>query len=169
MEKPAWLLKQQQLCQPRSRHMSINEDYRHVHHVPVHPRSAATPIPEGKPVQENRYQRIMPSSLPPYAGHHMPGRCMLTPEKSRTPSGGSADSEADESSEDDESQAPAPQMTEEFPYGAAFKAAMGRVTAFPDGTEAVMIDSALALEAFQQMVINSWNCYFEKWSDANRF
>merc|ERR1719412_1151270 len=28
---------------------------------------------------------------------------------------------------------------------------MGRVTAFPDGTEAVMIDSALALEAFQQM------------------
>ena len=45
-------------------------------------------------------------------------------------------------------------MTEEFPYGRAFKAAMGRVTTFPDGTEAVMIDSAIALEAFQheQMV-----------------
>merc|ERR1719491_2501701 len=41
-------------------------------------------------------------------------------------------------------------MTEEFPYGRAFKAAMGRVTTFPDGTEAVMIDSAIALEAFQQ-------------------
>ena len=26
MEKPAWLLKQQALCQPRSRHMSINVD-----------------------------------------------------------------------------------------------------------------------------------------------
>ena len=26
MEKPAWLLKQQVLCQPRSRHMSINVD-----------------------------------------------------------------------------------------------------------------------------------------------
>ena len=26
MEKPAWLLKQQMLCQPRSRHMSINVD-----------------------------------------------------------------------------------------------------------------------------------------------
>ena len=45
-------------------------------------------------------------------------------------------------------------MSEEFPYGRAFKAAMGRVTTFPDGTEAVMIDSAIALEAFQleQMV-----------------
>merc|ERR1719219_661212 len=40
-------------------------------------------------------------------------------------------------------------MSEEFPYGRAFKAAMGRVTTFPDGTEAVMIDSAIALEAFQ--------------------
>ena len=26
MEKPAWLLKQQAMCQPRSRHMSINVD-----------------------------------------------------------------------------------------------------------------------------------------------
>ena len=42
------------------------------------------------------------------------------------------------------------QMSQEFPFGPAFKAAMGRVTAFPDGSEAVMIDSALALEAFQQ-------------------
>ena len=41
-------------------------------------------------------------------------------------------------------------MSQEFPFGPAFKAAMGRVTAFPDGSEAVMIDSALALEAFQQ-------------------
>merc|ERR550532_897667 len=41
-------------------------------------------------------------------------------------------------------------MSQEFPFGPAFKVAMGRVTAFPDGSEAVMIDSALALEAFQQ-------------------
>ena len=49
-------------------------------------------------------------------------------------------------------------MSDEFPYGRAFKAAMGRVTTFPDGTEAVMIDSALALEAFQleQMVMCSY-------------
>ena len=40
-------------------------------------------------------------------------------------------------------------MSQEFPYGPAFKAAMGRVTAFPDGSEAVMIDSAIALEAFK--------------------
>ena len=47
-------------------------------------------------------------------------------------------------------------MSQEFPYGPAFKAAMGRVTAFPDGSEAVMIDSAIALEAFklEEMVKN---------------
>ena len=98
-------------------------------------------IPEGRPVQS--YQRIQPSSLPPNFGHHMP----VPTEKSRSPSGSSASEDSSSSSSEDSNKMT---MSQEFPFGPAFKAAMGRVTAFPDGSEAVMIDSALALEAFQQ-------------------
>lgn len=68
-------------------------------------------------------------------------------EKSRSPSGSSASEEGSSSSSEDSNKMT---MSQEFPFGPAFKVAMGRVTAFPDGSEAVMIDSALALEAFQQ-------------------
>lgn len=150
MEKPAWLLKQHASCQPRSRHLSINIDGGGAYPSTVC-RTAPAPIPEGRPVYTT--QRSMPStSLPPYAGHlSMTISPRYRPDtnlKSRTPSGSSS-GEGDTgsgscSSSGDE------KMTEEFPYGRAFKAAMGRVTTFPDGTEAVMIDSAIALEAFQQ-------------------
>ena len=76
--------------------------------------------------------------------------------KSRTPSGGSSSNDGETScSSASGSSEEVEKLTEEFPYGPAFRAAMGRVTAFPDGTEAVMIDSAMALEAFRidQMVI----------------
>ena len=152
MEKPAWLLKQHASCQPRSRHLSINVDGGGAYPGAVC-RTAPAPIPEGRPVYNT--QRSMPStSLPPYAGHlslTVSPRSRYTPDislrqglKSRTPSGSSSGEGDTESSSGDE------KMTEEFPYGRAFKAAMGRVTTFPDGTEAVMIDSAIALEAFQQ-------------------
>lgn len=143
MEKPAWLLKQQQLCQPRSRHMSINADSDQRTNVTNHrapaAAQAAIPIPEGRPMPNI----TMPSSLPPY--YNQRG---FTPEpricdKSRTPSGGSEESAISEENDDN-------QFTEEFPYGPAFRAAMGRITTFPDGTEAVMIDSAVALEAFRE-------------------
>jgi hypothetical protein len=162
MEKPSWALRQQ--YQPRSRHLSINVDSGQGY--VSHPRSCATPIPECRPV-ENR-TRIQPSSLPPYAGHltlspPRPNHCLdLEPpttdndSKSRTPSGSST-SNTDPDSSKEESSSPGDQMTDEFPYGPALKAALGRVTAFPDGTEAVMIDSAIALEVFQidQMVIKN--------------
>lgn len=95
-------------------------------------------IPEGRPVPN----RAMPSSLPPYMSINRPSYF----DKSRTPSGGSEDSEVDSGS----SVSSEEKMTEEFPFGPAFKAAMGRLTTFPDGTGAVMIDSAVALEAFQE-------------------
>ena len=163
MEKPAWLLKQHASCQPRSRHLSINVDGGGVYPGGAVSRTAPAPIPEGRPVYNT--QRSMPStSLPPYAGHYSiqpnsPRHGGYTPDvsnlksRTRTPSGSSSSGEGDTgsgscSSSGDE------RMSEEFPYGRAFKAAMGRVTTFPDGTEAVMIDSAIALEAFQleQMV-----------------
>jgi len=134
MEKPAWLLKQQALCQPRSRHMSINVDQ-------APPKTSPAVIPEGRPVPS--YHRIQPSSLPPHFGHHMP---VPSSEKSRSPSGSSGSEEGSSGSSSEDRMT----MSQEFPFGPAFKAAMGRVTAFPDGSEAVMIDSALALEAFQQ-------------------
>lgn len=90
--------------------------------------------------------RTMPSSLPPYYNQRYtpePRSC----DKSRTPSGGS---EASASGISEENENEAEKMTEEFPYGPAFRAAMGRITTFPDGTEAVMIDSAVALEAFRE-------------------
>ena len=145
MEKPAWILRQQLNCQPRSRHMSINGD--------AHPVSGFVPIPEGRPV--NPEARNCPSnSLPPYMASDF---C-----KSRTPSGSSEHDNSsglipdspepvpDSSHSDSEGES----LTNEFPYGPAFQAAMGRITTFPDGTEAVMIDSALALQAFKtdQMV-----------------
>ena len=101
-------------------------------------------IPEGRPVQS--YHRIQPSSLPPNFGHHMP----VPTEKSRSPSGSSASEDSSSSSSEESNKMTMSRMSQEFPFGPAFKAAMGRVTAFPDGSEAVMIDSALALEAFQQ-------------------
>ena len=67
-------------------------------------------------------------------------------DKSRSPSGSSGSEEGSSGSSSEDRMT----MSQEFPFGPAFKAAMGRVTAFPDGSEAVMIDSALALEAFQQ-------------------
>ena len=142
MEKPAWLLKQHANCQPRSRHMSINVDGYSTSGIPgVNIRSAAAPIPEGRPVYH--HQKSVPStSLPPYAG--IP---RYTPEinKSRTPSGSSESNYSNDTENESENE----KMSEEFPYGPKFRAAMGRITTFPDGTEAVMIDSALALEAFQ--------------------
>ncbi len=84
--------------------------------------------------------------------------------KSRNPSsasssGGSSATGSDEvneagdakavSDEFDQDEVEVDGLREEFPFGPAFKAAMGRMTTFPDGTEAVMIDSAKAHEAFQ--------------------
>lgn len=155
MEKPGWVLRQQQNhYQPRSRHLSINaENGAYVHQLT----SCATPIPESRTVNYCSRSRVQPSSLPPYAGQYMPVQPGLHPEgqKSRSPSGSSEEEESSGESDD--------RMTEEFPYGPAFKAAMGRVTAFPDGTEAVMIDSAVALEAFRNetLVMTSiqwWSC-----------
>ena len=150
IEKPGWALKQGHY-QPRSRHMSINVDQNsYSHYVP---KSCAQPIPESRPVNHQR-PKYQPSSLPPYAGH-MPmsppkfeSSCSSeSNQKSRTPSGSSSNGSTECSTEDEK-------LVEEFPYGPAFRAAMGRITAFPDGTEAVMIDSAMALEAFKidQMV-----------------
>ena len=147
MEKPAWLLRQAQSCQPRSRHMSINVDTGPA--VSHYTRSAAAPIPEGRPVTHNS-QKVAPStSLPPYCGvprytHGFTPELRNLANKSRTPSGSSEESSQGSEYSEDENKV----MSQEFPYGPAFRAAMGRVTTFPDGTEAVMIDSALALEVF---------------------
>ena len=160
IEKPAWALKQH--YQPRSRHMSINVD-NVVVNSQYHPKSCAQPIPESRPVHYQR-SRFHPSSLPPYAGqmpmsppkheihHHgdnigsssvQSTSSSNNQEKSRTPSGSSSNGSSSSGGSEEE------KLTDEFPYGPAFRAAMGRVTAFPDGTEAVMIDSALALDAFR--------------------
>ena len=170
IEKPAWALKQHHHYQPRSRHLSINVDNGGVYQY--HPKSYAQPIPETRPVHYQRSQ-FQPSSLPPYAGQ-MP----LSPpknqtedakvdtsaekiNKSRTPSGGSSSNDGETSSTSGSGEE-IEKLTEEFPYGPAFRAAMGRVTAFPDGTEAVMIDSAMALEAFKidQMVMIAYLYYY---------
>jgi hypothetical protein len=165
IEKPSWALKQRHHdYQPRSRHLSINVDNGGVYQY--HPKSYAQPIPESRPVHYQRSHLFQPSSLPPYAGQMpmSPPKNNQTTEdakvveqtntenitKSRTPSGGSSSNDGETScSSTSGSGEEVEKLTEEFPYGPAFRAAMGRVTAFPDGTEAVMIDSAMALEAFR--------------------
>ena len=71
-------------------------------------------------------------------------------EGAKTPSGTTASgSNPSSSGTDEENSEEDAGLKDEFPYGAAFKVAMGRTTHFPDGTEAVMIDSAKAHQAFQ--------------------